>query len=186
MTKYLVLMRGINVGGKHLIKMADLKDWLVQAGFQAPRTYLQSGNLILQGTRSAAKVEQAVSEILTNKLDFEVPLVIVNANALSEAIAKSPYIAEAEANPKAVHLCFLAEQPVRDHVSDLQAYCTAEERLELIGKVLYIYYPNLSGKSKLTLNRIENVLQTRGTARNWNTARKLEQLMAKETHDLTK
>lgn len=51
MKTYVILMRGVNVGGKNRIKMAELKQYLLQLGFSDVITYIQSGNVLLRSDR---------------------------------------------------------------------------------------------------------------------------------------
>lgn len=93
LTTYLVLFRGINVGGKNKVSMGELKTLLTELGFRNVTTYIQSGNAILQSQLSAEtiarKIETALPERFT--LDTELIRVLVLSRAeLQAAVDKRP------------------------------------------------------------------------------------------------
>ena len=67
MNTYVVLMRGINVGGKNKVPMTELKQYLEEDGFENVMSYIQSGNIILQSSLSAEKVGDEVEALLSRK-----------------------------------------------------------------------------------------------------------------------
>ena len=79
MTRYLVLLRGINVGGRNKVPMAALRDLLESHGHTNVSTYIASGNVILSSDRSAATIKRELEEALpkTFKLDSELIAVLV-------------------------------------------------------------------------------------------------------------
>lgn len=185
MTSYLVLLRGINVGGHHLIKMADLKSWLKDLELSQLKTYLQSGNVLFQSAETPARLQVQINQVLDQQLDFKVPLLILSHAEVKQALADSPYQSQAQAEPKSVHFCFLASAPASTDLSELSARCSAGESFALHQQVLHLHYANGAGRSKLTLIQIEKTLQSWGTVRNWNSLNKIEQLMRLENADLT-
>jgi uncharacterized protein (DUF1697 family) len=83
MTRYVVLLRGVNVGGKNKVPMARLRDVLTERGFGDVSTYIASGNVLLRSDRSAARVQQAVEDALVETFDLDDDLIRVLA--LTEA-----------------------------------------------------------------------------------------------------
>ena len=93
LTTYLVLLRGINVGGKNKVPMGELRELLADLGFENVRTYIQSGNVILQSDLKAATVARKIEKALPErfKLDTELIRVLVLSRAeLEAAIDKRP------------------------------------------------------------------------------------------------
>ena len=88
MASWLVLLRGINVGGKNKVPMAELRAALEDAGFDHVRTYIASGNVVLDSTLSAAKIAEKIEAVLPKafKLDTELIRVAVLSAAELEAI----------------------------------------------------------------------------------------------------
>jgi uncharacterized protein (DUF1697 family) len=72
--QYVALVRGINVGGKNLIPMSELRTAFEDAGFGSVATYIQSGNVLFETARPASELEEAVERLLEGR--FHVPLVV--------------------------------------------------------------------------------------------------------------
>ena len=91
MTAYLVLLRGINVGGKNKVPMAELRTLLEAAGFENVSTYIASGNVFLDSKLSAAKVAEKIEAALPKafKLDAKLIRVAVLSAAELEAVVKN-------------------------------------------------------------------------------------------------
>jgi len=90
MTRYLVLLRGVNVGGKNKVPMAALRELLESHGHTKVSTYIASGNVILSSDRSAAAIKDELQEALpkTFKLDSELIAVLVLTRAQLRAVVK--------------------------------------------------------------------------------------------------
>lgn len=91
MTAYLVLLRGINVGGRNKVPMGELRAVLEDLGFENVQTYIASGNVLLDSKLGAAKVAETIEEVLPKafKLDAEVIRVAVLTKAELEAIVRN-------------------------------------------------------------------------------------------------
>jgi uncharacterized protein (DUF1697 family) len=74
MKRYAILLRGINVGGKNKVSMAELKKCLEELGFSDVSTYIASGNVILKSDKGADKIQAQIEEALPKrfKLDAEI------------------------------------------------------------------------------------------------------------------
>ncbi|WP_208560799.1 DUF1697 domain-containing protein [Marinilactibacillus kalidii] len=77
MKNYIVLLRGINVGGRNKIKLADLRDHLVQLGFQDVQTYIQSGNVCLRSSRSSQEITKKIEKLLIENFKLDSKLIKV-------------------------------------------------------------------------------------------------------------
>jgi len=89
-TAYLVLLRGINVGGRNNVAMAELRAVLEDLGFSNVSSYIASGNVFLDSDLSAAKVGSTIEAALPKrfKLDAELIRIAVLSRAELEAVAK--------------------------------------------------------------------------------------------------
>jgi uncharacterized protein (DUF1697 family) len=169
MTGFVALLRGINVGGRNMVKMDALKAIHESLGFKSVRTHLQSGNVVFQAkSADAARIERA----LEKTLGLELTVIVRTAAELREALKRNP-LPQRLANPSAYVIAFLSAQP--QHAEALDAYTGPEER-HLLGRELYIYYGDGMARSKLTNALIERKLGVKATARNWNTVTKLLEL----------
>jgi uncharacterized protein (DUF1697 family) len=173
----IVLLRGINVGGRNLVPMAKLRAHLEALGFTGVHTLLQSGNLVLRGGRwSAAGLERIVAEEVAKRFRVQADCVARTADAWSAAVAANPFPAEAASDPGRLHAVFTREPFTRAQVERLRAAIVGPETVRAGGRELFVYYPDGAGTSKLTLDVIEKHVGSRGTARNWNTVLKIAAL----------
>ncbi|HUJ13677.1 MAG TPA: DUF1697 domain-containing protein [Thermoanaerobaculia bacterium] len=160
---YAALLRAVNVAGHQPIAMADLRSIAENLGFNEVRTLLQSGNLIFGSAR-----RDDFEKMLEAKLHTDV---FVRSTAdLDAIVAANPFPTEAKDDPGRLVVLFLkssADAPA------LQKAIKGREVARGKGKQLYVYYPDGQGRSKLTNALIEKTLDTRVTARNWNTVLKL-------------
>lgn len=91
MTKrYVALLRGINVGGKNLISMADLRAEIENAGFMAVQTYIQSGNVLFETDAPRAELEESIEALLAERLGCPILVVVRSHRQLSNIVASAP------------------------------------------------------------------------------------------------
>ncbi len=90
MTRYLVLLRGINVGGRNMVPMAALRELLGSHGHTNVSTYIASGNAILSSDKTAATIKRGLEEALPRafKLDSELIAVHVLTRAQLRAVVR--------------------------------------------------------------------------------------------------
>lgn len=168
MNTWIAFFRGINVGGSHLLPMKELKALLEKHGCTHVKTYIQSGNVVLRSSMSdpsrvATRLKSAVSE----SHGFEPRVLVLDRSALEKAVAANPF-PKAEANPKSLHLFFLAEQPKSPDLKSLNTVKGKTEAFALKGRIFYLHTPDGFGISKLA-ERAERFLGVDATARNWRT-----------------
>lgn len=172
MNTYIALFRGINVGGAHRLPMKELKAVLEKAGCVNVRTYVQSGNVILNSSIShAASLAKRLTAAVSRSHRFEPRVIVLTPGELERAAAANPF-PQADRNPKSLHLFFLDAPPTKADVSPLEAIRAKTEAFALKGTVLYLYTPDGFGRSKLA-TRAERLLGVPATARNWRTVRAL-------------
>lgn len=175
MNVYVVLLRGINVGGRNSLPMKELTKILETLGCEEVRTYIQSGNVVLHSDASSASLARDVSRAIEERRGFA-PHVLVLAEAeLLEAVAGNPY-PEAESDPRTVHLGFLDSVPGAPDLEALAAVRAPSERFELKGRVFYLHAPEGIGRSKLA-QITERKLGVPMTDRNWRTVTKLVSML---------
>ena len=174
MLTWIALFRAINVGGKNVLPMKELTDVLAQLGLSDIRTYIQSGNVLF---RSSLKDREALATKIREAIQlshgFKPVTILLNAAELAQAIAANPF-ATAAAEPKSVHLYFLAQPPAPDLVA-LNALKASDEAFAIVGRVFYLHTPQGIGRSKLATGA-EKHLGVEVTARNWRTANRILEL----------
>ena len=159
----IALIRGINVGGNKMIAMADLRDTFERLGFTDVKTLLNSGNVVFRSTKKTDAIERALEK------EIDAVCFVRTAEEWTRIIERNPFPAEAKSDPGHLLVTVFKEDPR----GDLEAAIKGRERIHLDGRVLYAFYPDGAGRSKLTNSLIEKELGTRGTARNWNTVLKV-------------
>lgn len=95
MTKYAVLLRGINVGGIN-IRMADLRAALASVPLQEVSTLLATGNILCSSDAAATEVKTTVETALRERFDFDARVVVLTAQRLAELVAACPYPADSK------------------------------------------------------------------------------------------
>ena len=167
---YIVLLRGINVGGKNIIPMKELVKILAGSNYQHIKTYIQSGNVVLQ----SEKEPDNIASLIQAKYGFEPSVYVLELSEFQTAIANNPFRSP---RGKDIHFFFCQHPPTIDTVK-LERYKSETEAFHLAGKVFYLYAPDGIGRSKLVAN-IESCLGTAATGRNLNTLEKLQEMAQK-------
>lgn len=176
--KYISLLRGINVGGKHIVKMKDLKNLYINLGFENIVTYIQSGNVIFETDNTNANtlilnIEKHIEE----QYQFKVP-VQLRTNVQFKKIIENCPLEEfnVEENGSKLSVVFLSSNPSVENVKKVMEFVVDPEELFVKGRELYLYCPGGFHKTKLNNSLLERNLNVRTTARNWKTVCKLYEL----------
>lgn len=167
---HVLLLRGVNVGGKGKLPMVSLCDILSDLGARKVQSYIQSGNVVLQDPPGS---EEIATEI-ERRYGFRPACLLLPASDLHAAIAADPF-AEAQQTPKQLHYFFCMRQPAAEQ-SAVEAALDNGERAELKGQVLYFHAPKGLGRSKFP-GKIERLLGTAVTARNFSTVSRLAEML---------
>jgi uncharacterized protein (DUF1697 family) len=173
---YVALLRGINVGGSNLIKMADLKACFEKLGYANVRTYIQSGNVLFESTGSTKHLHEEIESALAKAFQYE-PVVVVRAYAqLKQAVQKAP--SGFGADPAFKYNVLFIKEPAS--AADVLSAFTAREGVDkIIGGDGAVYVSTLIAEAtKSRLSRLVGLpIYKSITIRNWNTTIKLLQLM---------
>ena len=177
MTTYIGVLRAINLGAYNKIAMSDLRVMLETLGFEDPKTLLLSGNIIFKtATGSSAKLESMLEAASTKHLKVTTDYFVRTAKEWQAIVDENPFKKEAKGDPGHLLMMCLRDAPMPAQVKALQESITGREMVKTKGRHAYFVYPDGVGRSKLTIQKIEKALGTRGTARNWNTVLKLAEL----------
>ena len=171
---YILLLRGINVSGKNIIKMDQLKKMMIDLGFNNCRTYIQSGNVLFESNESdRLKLIDLIQNQIEIIFNLKVKLQVLLPEELEKALAENPFLKQEELDVKQHYFAFLDEVPTSDALNNLLNWELNGELMAYAPKVLFVYYSNGAGQSKLTTNFIESKLKVGATMRNLNTTQKL-------------
>jgi len=178
MSRHIALLRAINVAGRNMVAMADLRGMLEELGFTDVKSLLQSGNLVFSSDRRSGDALERLLETETSKrLKVSCDYFIRTADEWAKVVAQNPFTKDAEHDPGHLVAMFLKAAASPKAVKSLEAAIKGPETVRAKGQQLYIVYPDGIGRSKLTNALIEKHLGTQGTGRNWNTVLKLAALV---------
>lgn len=168
MPRWVILLRGINVGGKHRLPMADLKNYLLAIGAKNVSTYIQSGNAIVEADSKTAKVmSHQLTEHIEHEHGFRPFVMVIAASQFKKMIAQNPF-PQAANDPKSLHFFFLTTPTKSVDQAKLVELCSPTEQFLLAEQVFYLYAPDGIGRSKLA-EKADKLLGVATTARNLNT-----------------
>jgi uncharacterized protein (DUF1697 family) len=167
-TTQIILLRGVNVGGRNKLPMPLFASALEGLGFRNVRTYIQSGNAVAEGAASAADIAGAVKKAA----GFAPQVFLASAARFKKAASANPFAREAEGDGKSVHLFLLDGAPKAAAIEALDALRRPREDFAIIGRELFFLSPGGVAGSKIA-QTIDRVLGVATTARNWNTVKAL-------------
>ncbi|MGZ2368399.1 DUF1697 domain-containing protein [Ancylomarina sp. YFZ004] len=178
MTKYIALLRGINVGGKRKLLMADLKNLFAKLGLSNCITYIQSGNVIFEMLKDDAnqtlanKIQQAISA----KYELEVPVMVRKYIEWEQVILDNPFFKDKSISIDRLHLTLLDKEPDLDRIIDLKKKDFGTDQFEVVGHHVFLCCTDKYSKTKMTNGLFEKKFDCKATTRNWKTVMKLLEL----------
>ncbi|OEK01345.1 hypothetical protein BFP97_07375 [Roseivirga sp. 4D4] len=167
METWIALLRGINVGGKHIVPMKELTKLMEDNGFSNVKTYIQSGNVVFD---SETKPTDEISELVEGHFGFRPWVLVISAIELQAASDNNPFPTDIG---KAVHFFFCDQTPQNVGYELLESFKSPTEEYKLVDNVFYLHAPDGIGRSKLA-ERIGRAFKgVTMTGRNLNTINKL-------------
>lgn len=182
MSAHIALLRGINLGGKNKVPMAELRGCVEEAGGTEVRTYVQSGNVVFEVAPSeAAQIGQAVTTRIRERLGLTVPVVLLSADELRAILGSNPFLVDGVPENE-LHVMVLSEFPAPERVAKLDPNRSPPDRFALAGRAIYLHAPNGVARSRLTNDYFDRALGVISTSRNWRTVTKLVALCDDAAH----
>lgn len=174
MIKYVAFLRGINVGGNHIIKMEDLRRMFAAMNFENVKTYIQSGNVIFETAEKDSDAIAAVIERgLYKEVGYEVKTMTRTLAELKEIAAHNPFNSAADANAQR-YVCFLSAAPAAESKDSLASLSGDFEVFRFRNREMYyLRRPNNPSKDLFSNNFIEKRLKLASTTRNLTTVNKI-------------
>ena len=173
---YVSLLRGINVGGNKKIKMADLRALYESLGFTDVSTLLQSGKAVFKSDMTdTSKIAKRIEDGIEAQFGFHSDLFVLTAEQFRTAFENNPFTGGDYEGSKLL-VTFYAETLPDDLMQKLHDAHESQggpETIKSHGNVLYVYFPDGMGRSKLADKTLGKVIKISGTGRNWNTMTKL-------------
>ena len=193
MASHVALLRGINVGGRNKVPMADLREVVTGLGHTGVSTYIQSGNVLFStADTDSAKLAAALESAIEDRFGIWSSVVVLSRDELAQVLAANPY--PDEPNPKMVHVVFLSAEPPADLLMRISAAESAvrakgsRDTVQATGRALFLHTPDGFGTSELAQTVFKIISPPAkskkhglaATARNWATATKLLSLCEQE------
>lgn len=175
--KSIALLRGINVGGKNKLPMAELRSVCLQFGWDEVTTYIQSGNVIFKAEGEGAEQEDALEKLILRHFGLTIPVIVRDAARWNSYAPTNPFVDAAQTEPNRVMLCLSKLRPRPDAGEAIQERARDGEKVRLVGDALWIHYPTGAGPSRLSPALIDRLTGSPVTARNWRTALKIGEML---------
>ncbi|MCP2257568.1 Uncharacterized conserved protein, DUF1697 family [Streptoalloteichus tenebrarius] len=170
MTRFVALLRGINVGGRQKVAMADLRAVLAGLGHTEVRTHLQSGNAVFTAPdRPTDEVATEIERAIHRELDLTVKVMVRTAEELRAVVEGNPLEV---GDPARFLVSFLDRAPDPALLDTLDPAAYAPEQVRLGARELYLSLPDGIHRARLP-QVLDRLLKAPATARNWNTVTKL-------------
>ena len=176
--RYVALLRGINVGGKTLIKMADLKTCVEELGLDNVSTYIASGNLLFEsGERSAAKLEKKIERGMEQRLGLPVKVIVLDRAAYTRIVKAIPKSWVEDTSLRANVAFVRRGTDAKQVVRELQPDAAIEEVKAINGAILWATKRDALNRSVMR-KLIGGGAYKELTVRNLTTTLKLQELLA--------
>lgn len=182
---YIALLRGINVSGQKKIAMKELKDLFSNLGFQAIKTYIQSGNVVFNyDPDDSDKVASQIEIAIKNNFGFEVTVLIRTRKELIDCIKSNPFSSRPDLDTKKLYTSILNSQPETLNIEKILTFESDADEFIILDKTIYVYCPGGYGTTKLSNNFFENKLKVKATTRNWKTINELSRIADENFNEL--
>jgi uncharacterized protein (DUF1697 family) len=180
MTIYIALLRGINVGGKNMIKMTELKRILEAIGLGRVQTYIQSGNILFESNEEEDSLRKRIENQIEAVFSLKIPVIIRTMDELKRIAANCPFsekeISEAESSNEgeSLYVSLMLEEPLAERIERLKSFKSDTDEYQIVDRDIYLLFRKSIRNSKLA-NNLQK-LDVPATVRNWKTINKLVSL----------
>jgi len=170
MARLVALLRGINLGSKRRVAMADLRALFEELGYTEVRTVLQSGNAVFTGpkAKARAKLEKALAE----RFGFDIDVILRTMEELHEVVDADPFGADVT-DATRYFVVFLDAAPDAKALRAITEQDFSPDRVAAGGRELYAWCPDGMQGSRLMRELGKPGLAGTATVRNWSTVNKL-------------
>lgn len=167
--EHIILLRGVTPNGKNAIpKMSYLVDILTEAGFQQVRTYIQSGNIILESNLALETIREQVHTLIKEKIGADLKIIIKNKDDLKNIVQENPF--RENYLYDRVHVIFYQET-IQSLPLEKLKIDYGEEEICVGNHCLYL--PRTAKQKKLHTNYLEKLFNVDLTMRKLNVVEKL-------------
>lgn len=178
----MVLFRGINVGGKNVIKMNDLKQLLLDLGLQNVKTYVQSGNAVLESDLDEISLQDKIHADFVKRFGFESGVILRNIDEMRDLVAQLPFTSDeraaaetADLQVEHLYVYFFNNLPEQSQIDLICKECAGSDKLRAGKREMYLLCHQSIRKSKLAV-RMSKTFDT-ATVRNWKSVCNLYEML---------
>jgi uncharacterized protein (DUF1697 family) len=175
--RYIALLRGINVTGKNMIKMDTLRATFEALGFKNVKSYINSGNLAFDTSKTAeAKLIAKVENAIEKDFGLRVQVMVRERGSIENVLRENPFDGEYESH-KQMHVFFMRDEMPAEKQRSLMEWQTDRERFAVNGREIFaLLLDGVAESTAMRKNVIEGKLKVPVTARNWRTVERLAEL----------
>jgi uncharacterized protein (DUF1697 family) len=177
LSKYVALLRGVNVGGKNRLPMKDLAALARGLGVENVQTFIQSGNVVFSASSELAKVfPDQLAAGIAERFGITSTVVLRSAAEMKKIVSENPFLAAGQDDGQ-LHVTLLKDRSSAAQVASLDPDRSPPDRFIVVGSDIYLHTPNGQANTKLTIAYFDSKLRTISTGRNWRTMVKLLDLL---------
>ena len=171
-SRYVALLRGINLGPRNRVPMARLREVCEEQGCEDVRTYIASGNVVVSYSEGKEKLARSLEKAIETEFGHDVAVVVLTAREMAAVAKNNPY---PEAKPGTLHVAFAAKPIGKPEAERLRALNFPPEELTVRGRQIYFHLPNGYGRASLP-TQIDRIVSKTTTVRNWRTVQTLSDM----------
>src|ERR1700733_4159385 len=170
----LAMLRGVNLGPHHRVKMEELRKLCASLKLSGAQTYVQSGNVIFwTDEKDLVALAKRMEGAIARKFGFQTDVVLRSAAERREVVARNPFAKRRGIEPGKLLVTFLGGDPGDEARVKVRAIQCEPDELFIDGREAYMYFPNGMGRPTLSWATIPKALKVSGTGRNWNSVTRM-------------
>lgn len=171
--KYAAFLRGINVGGKNKIKMETLREVCASIGFENVKTYINSGNIIFETSKTDdKKIAERIKKAIEKEFGLNIKTIVRSIKEIENIVKNNPFDGQFE-NDKDLHVFFLDEEMPKEKVELLLSNNNENEQYFVRNREIFCWLKVSVLDSLMGKDYIAKKLKVSSTARNWRTVNKV-------------
>jgi len=143
---YIALLRGINVGGKNVIKMDDLKKAFEDLGLNEVKTYIQSGNVLFKSDEEEETLRKKIEHKIETTFEMCIHVVLRTAEEFENVIKSCPFTeeeieaAQSTSVGESLYVALSTQEPLQERVEKLLTYKNSKEQCEIKGREVFLLF----------------------------------------------
>ncbi len=174
--RYVALLRGINVGGKNMIKMETLRATFESLGFKNVKSYINSGNIAFDNAKTDdGKLASKIHDAILKDFGFDISVMVRTIAEIKEIVAWDPFRGQFESH-KDVHVFFLNDTLTNEQEAFLLEQGNENEMFAILGRHVACLLKIHITDGAVGKGFIDKKLKVAATGRNWRTVQQLVEM----------